>query len=46
MAIPEYQGKVIDEGLNSTKIKTLKITLYTNLLSTNFKNLESSARVE
>jgi hypothetical protein len=42
--LPEYQGKIIDEGLNLTKVNSLKISLYTNLLSTNFKNLESSAR--
>ncbi len=42
--LPEYQGKIIDEGLNLTKVNSLKISLYTNLLSTNLKNLESSAK--
>ena len=44
VALPEYQGKVIDDGLNSEKLKLLKNSLYNNLSLNSFKNLENSAK--
>jgi len=44
VALPEYQGKVIDDGINSERLKSLKNSLYNNLLLNSFKNLENSAK--